>query len=84
MGGSNTAGDGGTVTDRDFHQRRERAIGNSCSCMAFSLERLRELFAEREPIVDSWTVDGVLVMGDPLRRIVGEAATPKAARRRAL
>ncbi len=52
--------------------------------MAFSLERLRELFAEREPIVDSWTVDGVLVMGDPLRRIVGEAATPKAARRRAL
>ncbi len=58
--------------------------GNSCSCMAFSLERLRELFAEREPIVDSWTVDGVLVMGDPLRRIVGEAVTPKAARRRAL
>jgi predicted nucleotidyltransferase len=56
--------------------------GNSCSCMAFSLERLHELSAQREPIVDSWVADGVLLMGDPLRRIVGEAVAPTAPRRR--
>jgi predicted nucleotidyltransferase len=59
-----------------------RWTGNSCSCMAFSLERLHKFFAQGEPIVESWAADGVLLMGDPLPRIAGEAAAPKAARRR--
>jgi predicted nucleotidyltransferase len=56
--------------------------GNRCSCMAFNLERVRELFVQREPIVDNWAADGVLLLGDPLQRIV-EAVSPTAARRRA-
>lgn len=57
--------------------------GNRCACMAFSVERLRELFTLGEPIIDNWAADGVLLMGDPLRHVVGEAVTPTAARRRA-
>ena len=53
--------------------------GNRCSCMAFSLERVRELLAKGEPIVDGWAADGLLLMGDPLQRIAGEAAAPTAA-----
>jgi Nucleotidyltransferase domain len=56
--------------------------GNGCSCMAFSLERVRELIARGEPIVDNWAADGVLLMGDPLQRIVGDAVTQTAAGRR--
>jgi predicted nucleotidyltransferase len=56
--------------------------GNRCSCMTFSRERVRELFADREPIFDNWAADGVLLMGDPLQRIA-EVITPTAARRRA-
>jgi Nucleotidyltransferase domain len=56
--------------------------GNRCSCMVFSLEQVRELFAQREPIFDNWAADGVLLLGDPLQRIV-EAVRPTAARRRA-
>jgi predicted nucleotidyltransferase len=57
--------------------------GNGCSCMAFRLERVRELVASGEPIVDNWVADGVLLLGDPLQRILGEAITPTTAGRRA-
>jgi predicted nucleotidyltransferase len=69
----------------EFIERTVRLwTGNSCSCMAFSLERLRELFAQREPIIESWAADGVLLMGDPLQRAIGEAVTPTGDHRRAL
>ena len=49
------------------------------SCMAVSLERVRKIVAQREPIVDNWEAEGLLLMGDPLQRIV-EAVTPMAGR----
>lgn len=54
--------------------------GNGCSCMAFSLERVRELVATGEPIVNNWVADGVVLMGDPLRHIIGDAVTLTATR----
>ena len=56
--------------------------GNGCSCLAFSIGRLRELIASGEPIVENWVADGVLLMGDPLRRVVGDVVTPTTDRRR--
>jgi hypothetical protein len=56
--------------------------GNRCSCMVFSLERVRELFAKREPIVENWVADEVVLIGGPLQRLVGGPIVPKAGGRR--
>jgi len=49
--------------------------GNRCQTFDISLERLREYLDARDPLVDSWTSDGILLAGDPFDHTVERART---------
>jgi hypothetical protein len=67
----------------DLLENRVRMwTGNRCSCMAFTTERVRQLAANGEPIVEQWMTDGVVLVGGPVNRIIGEPATSTSATRR--
>ena len=58
-------------TQIDLLQERVQLwTGNRCSCMAFSVERAQQLVAQEEPIVDNWVKDALVLIGDPLQRIL--------------
>lgn len=46
--------------------------GNRCSCMAFTMERAQELANNGEPIVTNWITDGLVLLGDPVERLLDE------------
>ena len=58
-------------TQIDLLQERVQLwTGNRCSCMAFSVERAQQLVAQEEPIVDNWVKDALVLIGEPLQRIL--------------
>ena len=63
--------------------RVQMGTGNRCSCMAFSAERVRQLAVQREPIVDNWLKDGLVLVGDSLRHLLDQLPPTKSGASRA-
>jgi predicted nucleotidyltransferase len=63
--------------------RVERWTGNRCSCMVFTTERVRQLAIQREPVVDNWMKDGLVIIGHSLDHLLNRqsAGTAKSTRR---
>jgi predicted nucleotidyltransferase len=55
-------------------ERVQLWTGNRCSCMSFSVERALQLVKQKEPIVDGWVNDGLILIGDPVQDILGVPA----------
>ncbi len=51
--------------------------GNVCNVYSLTVERLRELVEEDDPILGSWRADAVTVFGRDLNELVGQSAQPR-------
>ena len=74
--------DGVTAWDAQIEQLGSdvrRWTGNRGQILAFSVDRIRELAAEGEPVVSNWLADGLVLAGDPLSSVLPPAS--KRARR---
>jgi predicted nucleotidyltransferase len=58
-------------------ERVERWTDNRCSCVVFSVDRARDLVVQREPVVQNWITDGLLLMGDPLVQFIAASDTER-------
>jgi predicted nucleotidyltransferase len=67
--------EGWTAQIDDLRLRVERWTGNHCQVFDIDEARLREHLDARDPLVDAWLRDGIVVAGDPLKSLlVGLAA----------
>lgn len=62
-----------------LQDRVQRWTGNRCTCLAMSLHHLRTVSTNREPIVDNWRAEGLLLVGEPLDALLDTARSTAAA-----